>query len=472
MLECTICGILFTIGVRIHSVLTTLQNSRNFNGFFQVMVQRRLLTPDFVNSIQPPEKGEQWIADTKVKGFGLRLFASGGQGKTFAIRVTNKEGTTVRRTFGVYYSSAFRFRLHSGHNELELGALLDKARSWARREIENLKHLDLDEELDREYREQVASHVRDMPLIRAAESLIKGLKAAGRKEAYRDGLFSILENIPAELSSKSLADISAEEMAKALVREEVGPGNIRKLRSLIGQIYKRAGEFGAGLWKFEEELSKHYRKRVEAYGEVRYARLRKLNDDNFLQVLARLKCEQDRWQQAMCILLYLEVGAPLNKVMRAEWRAIYEGYWYPYSENEKVYWFECREWLNEKVHTLLENINFQVSKSFYESLYLFPSTHTGLDNPISTIEPLWRDALKQCGLDYYPLRYFGMRFGRRRNNPSYAPSVLQQYGEMFRKAENAAELSKIVTERRKFPITSGSYKRSLALPQTESSVVG
>jgi hypothetical protein len=357
VLECTIGGILFAIGVRIHRVFTTLQISRNFNGFFQAMVQRRLLTPDFVNSIQPPEKGEQWIADTKVKGFGLRLFASGGQGKTFAIRVTNKEGTTVRRTFGVYYSSAFRFRLHSGHNELELGALLDKARSWARREIGNLKHLGLDEEMDREYREQVASHVRDMTLIRAAESLIKGLKAAGRKEAYRDGLFSILENIPAELSSKSLADISAEEMAKALVREEVGPGNIRKLRSLIGQIYKRAGEFGAGLWKFEEELSKHYRKRVEAYGEVRYARLRKLNDDDFLQVLARLKCEQNRWQQAMCILLYLEVGAPLNKVMRAEWRAVYEGYWYPYSANEKVYWFECREWLNDKADALLENIN-------------------------------------------------------------------------------------------------------------------
>ncbi len=304
------------------------------------MVQRRLLTPDFVNSVQQPRKGEQWIADTKIKGFGLRLFASGGLGKTFAIRVTDERGITTRKSFNIHGISTFRFALLDGRDELKLGEFLGEARSWARREIERLRHHNSWEDLDREDRQQVASLVRNMPLVRAAESLIVGLKATGRSEAYRDGLHSVFEKIPRELSSKPLADISAEEMAKALVREDVGPGNIRKLRSLIGQIYKRAGEFGAGLWKFEEELSTHYRARSETYGESRDSGLRELNRDNLQQLLARLECEQARRQQAMCIRLYLEVGAPLRRVMQAEWRAIHERYWYPYLPYEKVYWFE------------------------------------------------------------------------------------------------------------------------------------
>jgi hypothetical protein len=52
------------------------------------MVERRLLTEQFVREVRPPATGERWIADTKQRGFGLRLWAtSGGAGKAFGVRI-------------------------------------------------------------------------------------------------------------------------------------------------------------------------------------------------------------------------------------------------------------------------------------------------------------------------------------------------------------------------------------------------
>jgi hypothetical protein len=66
------------------------------------MVERRLLTADFVNRATPPDLGERWIADTKLRGFGLRLWrTSSGEGKALAIRVVDTEGRSIRRTYVV-----------------------------------------------------------------------------------------------------------------------------------------------------------------------------------------------------------------------------------------------------------------------------------------------------------------------------------------------------------------------------------
>jgi hypothetical protein len=66
------------------------------------MVERRRLTPEFVHSVTPPERGERWIADTKLKGFGLRLWATrSGGNKAFAVRVLNANGHSIRKTFNL-----------------------------------------------------------------------------------------------------------------------------------------------------------------------------------------------------------------------------------------------------------------------------------------------------------------------------------------------------------------------------------
>ncbi len=413
------------------------------------MVQRRFLTPDFVNSVQPPAKGEVWIADTHVKGFGLRLFASDKLGKSFAIRVQDETGRLVRKSF----SKSRIYRWHSGSSgdEVELGELLKNARSWARDEIDQLKHQNLAEKEGRRDRDEVSRLVREMTFRRAAESLINGVM--GRTQSYTTSLFSILKYIPDRLMHRALSEITPEEMAEAIVNNGIDPGNMRKLRSLVVQVYKRTSDFEAGLGSFEEQLSKHIEQRLEAHYDS-YPELRKLKREDCDYVLECLESEHNRWHQAMCIRLYFELGA--------QWRAICDGYWYPYLPFEKKYWFESREYIGDKALNLLARLGVLIAEEFGESLHLFPSTLSDGNKPILVVDPTWRSTLKRCGLPYFPLRLFARRFGRSRNNPSYYLSMLNTNGAMWRAMDNAAEMSKIVTGRSLLPVTSKTYSKDVA----------
>jgi hypothetical protein len=51
---------------------------------------RRLLTAEYVDGVERPPTGELWIADTEIRGFGLRVWTGeGGDFKAFAIRKNN-----------------------------------------------------------------------------------------------------------------------------------------------------------------------------------------------------------------------------------------------------------------------------------------------------------------------------------------------------------------------------------------------
>src|SRR5262245_17394385 len=115
------------------------------------MAERRLLTEEFVNAVEPPPRGEKWIADTEVRGFGLRLWrTTTGEGKAFGIRVANADGRVVRRTYTDRAHVGFWFGRYERHL---LGKETEDAREWARDEIDKAKSRKTRRE---EYREQRA----------------------------------------------------------------------------------------------------------------------------------------------------------------------------------------------------------------------------------------------------------------------------------------------------------------------------
>ena len=60
------------------------------------MVHRALLTPRLVREADLQKDGEHWIADTKVKGFGLRIWSTkSGRRKAFALRVSEPKGKST-----------------------------------------------------------------------------------------------------------------------------------------------------------------------------------------------------------------------------------------------------------------------------------------------------------------------------------------------------------------------------------------
>ena len=135
---------------------------------------RRLLTKDFVNDIMPPEQGELWIADTKVRKFGLRLWATKSRGgKAFCVRA----GPSLRLTYDPYLSPLFRYQIWQD-DEFKLGAFLSDARNWAEEELAVLRNT-VDDELhweaeSHENRDYFHQYVKQLTLEQAAVSLLNG----------------------------------------------------------------------------------------------------------------------------------------------------------------------------------------------------------------------------------------------------------------------------------------------------------
>jgi len=203
-----------------------------------------------------------------------------------------------------------------------------------------------------------------------------------------DKLFA--QYVPDDLKKRTLANMPPRKLAKALVTSGIRPGNLRTLRAFIGQIYERANDLGAGVHKFEDEFSKHFWTFWEKHHDVPFPELRNLKREDYQRVFDCLEQHKQRWQQALCIRLYFEVGAPLGRLMDAEWCEIYDGVWYPYLPEDKQYWFESRERLNERALALVGKINAHVTEQFSTSRYLFPSASSGGEQPISAVNSVWR----------------------------------------------------------------------------------
>jgi hypothetical protein len=238
------------------------------------MVQRAELTPKLVFEIECPKTGELWVADTKIRGFGLRLWstASGGQ-KAFAIRAANSDGKIIRKTFDT--SKAWQTRLDFSYTDREdkfgLGEYLEDARDWARDEIDRIKgRLTGSEQAWIEYR-TVGRLVRSLPLGRAGESLLRGLKLGHASQRYVDRLDKLFANkIPKALKETPLAKLKPKQVAKALVSADLSAGNVRTLRSFISQILEHGASFHGPLGRFHDEFASSFSAQWDRVRKVRY----------------------------------------------------------------------------------------------------------------------------------------------------------------------------------------------------------
>jgi hypothetical protein len=415
------------------------------------VVERRRLTPEFVYLVQTPRRGERWIADTKLRGFGLRLWStkSGGQ-KAFAIRISDESGNAVRKTFSVRSGWRTNFELtYSGrHNTYGLGEYLDEAREWARDEIDRLKgRLTVSDE--NWIRHKVAgNYVKNIALDDAAQALLSGMRADGRAQRYLDRLDKLFSNnVTKKLKRTSLDRVSAKAMANCLVNVKIPAGNIRILRSFVGQIFERAASFHGPLGRFSDELSTEFRERWEQTYDVRYPELRRLTKSDFQVLFAKLEADKPNWQSALCIRLFFEFHSPLSRIFSGQWAQMSGDHWYPYWPDEKVLWYESRESINEAGRTLLDRISDRVRRDFGSSRYWFPTRFGRKVQHIRTVDSVWRNTLRSCGMNYYPLREFARSY-REPNCPSYYIAFLRQYGSHFRELDNVAELSKKLLARK------------------------
>lgn len=414
------------------------------------MAERRYLTRRFVSRVKPPKTGERWIADTQLGGFGLRLWRTKrGEGMAFGIRCTDYLGRAIRKTFDPE-KNGWRTRLDRAYSLRKrrptYGDFIEDAREWARDEIDVAKGVPTIGMENRARWNSTGAIVRKLSLGRAAASLLAGMKANGRTDSYVDRLDKLFHQIvPATLQSKTLEKVSASQLARALVNRKFAAGNIRTLRSFIGQVFERASNFDGRLGRFHDKFSDSFNKRWQHVYDVRFPELRKLKESDYEAIFRRLENEVQHKHQAICILLFFELSAPLSRVMAGQWRSIIADRWYPYLPAQKVLWHESAQKISKRARYLLDQAASK-KEAQRKNPYWFPSS-LSRSGHIRTVNPLWRNTLQRCGLSYYPIREFARSY-RDPSNPSYMISFLRQYGPMFRKANNAAKLSKML-ERRK-----------------------
>lgn len=416
------------------------------------MVERALLTPRLVFEAKCPIRGELWIADTKIRGFGLRLWStkSGGQ-KAFAIRVVDPDSRKIRRTFEIDKAWQTKFEFTYSHREdrFGLGEYLDEAREWARDEIDKTKGRPTVHAEHRLEYKSTGELVRSLTLQRAVSAVLLGLMANNASQRYRDRLDKLFAiHIPERIKQTSLANLNPKQVARAIVKADASAGNIRVLRSFISQIMERGASFNGPLGRFHSDFASEFNAQWERNRDVRYPELRKIRAHKYQKIFRALESDEIYWQQAMAIRLYFVFRAPLSRVLSAQWKQIHEGYWYPYWPDEKEYWFECRDKIVEDTRRMLDRIRSLGERDFNGSDFWFPSRHGRSASYIRTVELAWRRALRKSQIAYYPLREFSRSF-REFNNPSYYLSFLTKYGPTFREANNAAEVSKLLTVRQK-----------------------
>jgi hypothetical protein len=355
------------------------------------MVDRRLLTPEFINRTRAPARGERWVADTKVRGFGLRLWRREGvSGKAYCLRCADAKGRAVRRTFK-------RRRGKRGG----LGAWLEEARTWARDERDHLKdRLTIAQEsyLNRLRSEEAFSRLTFREL---AIAKLRGMEVCGRTSDYVtrcDKLFS--QCVPRRLQDRRLASVKPEDIAGCLKKLDAKPGKARVLRAFIGQILKSSQEFHRGAWRLLEGAQELYSpdydgRRLYDVPDVPARKLEKL--------FRRLSEERTEVLQALYIRLLFEFDVPCEALLRARWEHFERSRWYPWLSDPR----DRRRSRSRRVEAwtlpVLLRLSDHASRKSGTSSFLFPSmlSRTG---HMRTFQNYWSRIAAELSMKKYPLK--------------------------------------------------------------------
>jgi hypothetical protein len=287
--------------------------------------------------------------------------------------------------------------------------------------------------------------------------MIDGMQCNGLSQSYIDRIDSLFaKHVPTKQKNTLLHKLSAAAIANVLAKSGAPAGNVRILRSFVGQIFVRASLFDGRLLQFPRQMSEQFLPKWQRHHDVRYPELNRLDDENFERIFRYLENETNYWQQSHAIRLFFEFHAPLTRILSGEWRQIVDKHWYPYYPGQKRYWIESGEQISESIQTILDRVAILSKKDFGASQYWFPSKFGRSFEYVRSVDTVWRDALSFCSLPYYPIREFARSY-RNPNTPSYFVNFLRRYGLEFADPQNVAKLSKTLIDRQKLPINSDNY---------------
>lgn len=407
------------------------------------------LTPAIVNALKPPVKGEQWLADGALRGFGVRLWATARGGRAaYAIRVRDANGIVRRETYSIWSDwRARNIALHliaQGSADIPLGPFLEEARVWARKRIRLLKGGTALQEIRATRRDRVAQGFLGLTLKQYAERTWRKMAMAKRKDTYTDQLLKLFERLPPRLKCQPLMKLNIHELAVAITDPGLGPMQSRALQAFVGQLYVHLAHRYGPVFLRHEALTR-------CISTLRSRRpLRPLFPaDQLARLFDQLSTDRSRWRSALALKLYFETGAKLRRVLAMRWDQIVEGNWYPYAPHEREYWFMGAERLTPEAMQTLEAARTCLAAEGCQSAYVFPSPIPGDDDrPITTVARYWRRLTRNMDRGLLSLRHAAAQV-RARNTPSYFHSYVDFFVPLQRQLLNPDLVSKIGNQAKK-----------------------
>ena len=225
------------------------------------------LTTAIVNAAIPPENGEAWIADTVVKGFGLRLvMGKNGGGRNFGLRVRNRNGKSVRETFNPHSNASewwIRRKLalsfgDAGEQEITTGDFVDAARRWAKDRIIQLKGgYSYSDRCNLRW-ERAAERVQAMTFGEMAQRIDYWLEKQGRRFDF--GKFT--DNFNAEIQNTLLTDIQTKSLADEIANPANSLSHARALRRFVRRLFAKSGRWFAPLRWIGEDVDDQVKLRL------------------------------------------------------------------------------------------------------------------------------------------------------------------------------------------------------------------
>lgn len=373
------------------------------------MVQRRLLTTDFVNSISPPAQGECWVADTKLRGFGLRLWkTTRGEGKAFAIRAIDSTDRQIRRTFDGKVRS--------------LGNIVDNAREWAIDELCRINGRPTLLEEEDEHRRRIDERISKLTLDDLVKARLRGMEIRGLTEQYRDTLNKLYhKHLPLKIQQTKISKIRPHALAKIYRSLGETPGAAVKLRAFLSQIIKDVEFHSRPLLRafyLARQLSGaqfHIPRRTFSSFE----QSSRLPEELFDKIFESLDSNKSSWLQARFIRLLFEFDVSADRLMKAKWEHFAEGYWLLDLQSKREERLPNTRIIDETIDALLQDLRRRTEQEFPKSAFLFPSRLSSTGH-IRSFQATWVQVASKCELESRNLKalirsyHWSVVFPRRR----------------------------------------------------------
>lgn len=401
------------------------------------------LTPETVDTLQPPPKGEIWFGDNHVRHFGIRAWAGrNGGSKAYAIRLRDQFGIVVRETYRPEYDYAL-YDWSRGW-EKPLGYFLEHARRWARDRIALHSGEETDDQRRWKRWRRRKTRVLATSIGDAFQTKINRLRRESKDHLYVDHIRNMVgEHIPAAVLDSTFRDVPIRRLADAISKRVISYGNVRVLRAFVGGVFKDASrDFGPLHYKLES-IQRRCAKNLDARIEPPYPKILQITDDEYRRFFDELEAADD-WRQSLAIRLYFATGAKLQPVLRARWSDFVDGIWYPFVPDERKLWFEAKERLGAEALQTLGLIKRHHEAERLDSPYLFPSPGNARQH-IKTVQRHWARYCAKSDWNCLPLSHVVLGH-RPRSNPSYSLFFHRTYLQFDR--SKAQEVVSKVSERR------------------------